>query len=160
MTKIIFSVANSFIIFLWFVLSSGPIYAQEHTSGEAPQLLYSITKTLEYGIVVTDEIYVFPEKKSDTQTAVRTRTFKTETGSMMATISFTATFYYTGSYVTVVSKAVTQTDTYNGWSYSQTSFVGSGGTVTLEGKLTKLLILIEPFTMSLSCDVNGHISYS
>lgn len=37
-TNIIFSVANSFIIFLWFVLSSGPIYAQEHTSGEAPQL--------------------------------------------------------------------------------------------------------------------------
>lgn len=40
----------------------------------------------------------------------------------------------------------------------QTSFTSSGGTVTLEGKLTKLLILNDPFTMTLTCDKNGNIS--
>ena len=73
-------------------------------------------------------------------------------------IAFQATFSYNGDSAYVTSKAVIQTDTYDGWSYKQTSFITTGNTVTLEGKLTKLLILNDPFTMSLTCDKDGNIS--
>ncbi len=55
---------------------------------------------------------------------------------------------------------MTNTDTYNGWSYIQDSLTSSGGTVTLNGKLTKWLILSNSFTMTLTCDANGNISYT
>ena len=60
--------------------------------------------------------------------------------------------------VSAVSKAVTQTDTYGGWKYKQQSFTSSGGTFTLEAKLTKLLIYNNPLTMRLSCDTDGNIT--
>lgn len=60
----------------------------------------------------------------------------------------------------MVSKSVTQSDTYDGWSYVQNSLTSSGGTVTLNAKLTKWIILNTSFTMTLSCDEDGNISYT
>lgn len=65
-----------------------------------------------------------------------------------------------GTSVSVVSKTVTNTDTYNGYGYVQNSFTSSGGSVTLNARLTKWIVLNTPFTMTLSCDKNGNISYT
>ena len=59
-----------------------------------------------------------------------------------------------------MSKRVNQADTYEGWSYKQNSFTSSGGTITLDAKLTKLLVMNIPFTITLSCDKDGNISYT
>ena len=40
----------------------------------------------------------------------------------------------------------------------QNSFTESGGTITLDAKLTKLLVFNIPFTISITCDANGKIS--
>ena len=80
-------------------------------------------------------------------------------GVVIGVIAMKGTFRYDGSTVSVASKSVTQTDTYEGWSYKQNSFTSSGGTVTLDAKLTKLIFLNIPFTMMLSCDKDGNISY-
>ena len=53
---------------------------------------------------------------------------------------------------------MTQTTTYNGWNYQQNSFTSSGGTVTLDAKLTKLLFWNIEVDMSMTCDVNGNIT--
>ena len=60
----------------------------------------------------------------------------------------------------IMAKRVNQADTYEGWSYKQNSFTSSGGTITLDAKLTKLLVMNIPFTITLSCDKDGNISYT
>lgn len=79
---------------------------------------------------------------------------------MIAVIAFTATYRFDGTSVSVVEKTVTQTDTYGGWGYKQTLFSSSGGTVTLEGKLSKWLVFNNSISMSMTCDKNGNITYS
>lgn len=69
----------------------------------------------------------------------------------------TALLFCSTTTVSVISKSVTQTDTYEGWNYVETSFTSSGGTVALAGKLTKLLIMRTSFTIGLECDANGNI---
>lgn len=41
-----------------------------------------------------------------------------------------------------------------------TLFTFSGGTVTWEGKLAKWLIFNSSFTMGMTCDANGNISFT
>lgn len=125
------------------------------------EVIYSQEYTLEGGIVVRDEIIV------QTQTQARTTSYKTATrkatftkdDTTIAIIAFQATYRFDGSTAVVIAKSVTQTDTYEGWSYKQTDFTSNGGTVTLEGKLTKLLIFNQTFSLSMTCDKNGTISY-
>lgn len=116
------------------------------------------TRSISSNINITDTITLISQTRS-TITASMQREI-TVSGVIAAIITIQGTFSYNGSSVSVISKSVTQTDTYNGWSYSQISFTSSGGTISLTGKVTKLLILSNTFTMSLSCDKNGNISYS
>ena len=140
------------ICVILLVSMSIPTYATEQT-----EVVYSEETILENGMVMKDEIIVTTNARSTDKTATR-RTTISDNDTTLAVIAFKATFRYDGSTVSVVSKSVTQTDTYEGWSYKQNSFTSSGGTVILDAKLTKLLILQKSFTMSLTCDKNGNLS--
>lgn len=140
-----------FIICCSLLTLSIPVQAAENTPS---------TVSLENEITFVDEVTIESSITRSTQkTATRTRTFYNG-DTHIATIAFQATYQYNGSSVSVVSKSVTQTDTYSGWSYTQDSFTSSGGTVTLSGKLKYLLLFNSTsFTMSMTCDANGNISY-
>ena len=120
-------------------------------------VIISETVTTEDRFTFVDEVIDISQARSADKDYIRRKTIYRE-DVLVAIIAFTVTFRYDGSSVSVVYKAVTQTDTYEGWSYKQNSFTSSGGTVTLDAKLTKLLIFNSPFTMSATCDANGNIS--
>ena len=122
-------------------------------------VLYRSETMLENGISVIDEVIAYPQTRSNVTSYERTRAV-TNGSVTVAVISLEGRFLYDGSSVSVLSKRVTQTDTYDGWNYSQTSFSSSGGTITLSAKLTKPLNSSIPITMTLSCDANGNISYT
>lgn len=121
------------------------------------EVIYSDEIVLQDGVTVKDEVIVYAQGRATDKTAVRRQTF-TKNDTVIGVIAFQATYRYDGSTVSVVSKSVTQTDTYEGWSYKQSSFTSSGGTVALEGKLSKWLILNVSVSMSLTCDKNGNLS--
>ena len=106
---------------------------------------------------MTDELIVSSGLARANKTATRRRTF-TQSGETIAVVAFEVTYGYASTMVYVISKSVTQTDTYKNWNYNQTAFTVNGGTVTLEGKLTKLLHASIPFTMSMTCDKSGNIT--
>jgi len=119
-----------------------------------------VTETvLDNGFIVISELYLSQNARATEKTATNKRTIK-DGDTVIAIIAMTATFRYDGTNVAVVSKSVTQSDTYDGWSYVQNSFTSAGGTVTLSAKLTKWIILNTSFTMTLSCDKDGNISYT
>lgn len=128
-------------------------------AAEAQQPIMSSETVLEDGIVMIDEVFEITTARSADKTYTRQRTF-VQNGTTIGIIAITATFRYDSSTVSVVSKSVSQADTYDGWSYKQNSFTSSGGTVALDAKLTKLLILNIPVTMTLTCDKSGNISYT
>lgn len=150
--KKIFSLLICVILIASFTV---PAFAAEQS-----QVIHSETSVLENGITITDEVIEISLSRSTDKAYTRRKTFSNDEGTVIAIIAFTATYRYDGSTVSVVSKSVTQTDTYDGWSYSQQSFTSSGGTVTLKGKLSKLLVFNNSFSMSMSCDKDGNISYS
>lgn len=128
-------------------------------AAEQPDVIYQET-VLENGLTVVDEITIYSSARATDRSAERKRSFY-DGDTLVAVIAFQATFRYTGTSVSVVSKTITQTDTYSGWSFKQNSFTSSGGTVTLEGTLKYLLIFnSSDFSMSMTCDKNGNISYS
>ena len=143
-----------------FIVSMAiPIFATNYESTNGNVLLYR-EETLSNGITVIDEIVESTQTRATGKTCTRTSTFK-DGDTVIAVIAYQATFQYDGTTVSVLSKSVTQTDTYSGWSYTQNSFTSSGGTVTLTGKLTKWLIFnTTTFSLSLTCDKDGNISYS
>lgn len=127
-------------------------------SGSEGTVIFSETTVLSDGLTVIDEIIEYPQQaRSSVKTSERKKSFY-DGETLIAVIAFKASFSYDGSSVSVLSKTVTQTDTYESWNYSQESFTSSGGTVTLAGKLKKWLIFSNSFTMSLTCDVNGNTS--
>ncbi|MBE6982366.1 MAG: hypothetical protein E7437_08615 [Ruminococcaceae bacterium] len=75
----------------------------------------------------------------------------------MAIIAMYVVFQYDGSTVRVVSKSMTQTDTYNGWSYEHNSYVTVGGKVTTKFYLSKSLYS-QLFSFSVTCDKDGNIT--
>jgi hypothetical protein len=111
----------------------------------------------EDGITIVEELTVYQLARSTQRTVRKTRTYK-KNDTTIAIIAVTAVFSYNGSTVSVSSKKVSQSDTYEGWKYSQTSFTSSGGTVTLSGKLTKLLNSTVPVSVTITCDANGNIT--
>lgn len=126
---------------------------------EQPPEEYGVERVLGNGLTVIDEITIYSQARSTDKRVERKGTIK-DGDTVIGVIAFESVFRYDGSTVSVVSKTVTQTDTYAGWSYKQKSFTTSGGTVTLDAKLTKLLIFNIAFTFTLSCDKNGNISYT
>lgn len=149
--KRFFSFLLCFILLFSFI---APIQAAEN--GE---VLYSQTHLINSDLTVHKEVTVYSLSRSNTVTADYEQFFY-DGDTLVAYIVLQATFVYDGSSVSVVSKSVTQSDTYDGWSYVQNSLTSSGGTVTLNAKLTKWIILNTSFTMTLSCDKDGNISYT
>ncbi len=140
-----------FLCPLLVVSLSMPTFAAGQT-----EVIYSEETVLEDGTVVKDEVIVTSNTRATEKTATRRKTF-TQNDETIAIIAFTATFRYDGSSVFVISKSVTQTDTYQGWSYTQTAFTSTAGSVNLKGKLTKL-VAAHSFTLALHCDKNGNLS--
>lgn len=128
-------------------------------ASEQELIVWHQESTLENGITIIDEVINNSLTRSSTRDYTRRRTISDD-GVTIAVISVRGVFSYNGTTVSVVSKSVTQTDTYEGWSYKQNSFTSSGGTIALDAKLTKLLVMNIPFTITLSCDKNGNISYT
>lgn len=108
---------------------------------------------------MVDEVIEHSQIRSSTKGYTRTKTIRYD-GIIIGKIAVYGSFKYDGTTVSVVSKRVNQADTYEGWSYKQNSFTSSGGTITLDAKLTKLLVMNIPFTITLSCDKDGNISYT
>lgn len=126
---------------------------------EPEDVIYSNEYTLENGLTVVDVVTAVSQTRASGKVAYREKSIY-DGDTLVAYIRFEATFRYDGSTVSVVSKTVTNADTYDGWDYVQNSFTSSGGTVTLDAKITKWFIFNTPFTMTLSCDKNGNISYT
>ncbi len=140
------------ITVILLILAIMPVSATEQ---DDPVLYKEVS--LGNGIVYIEEITVYSNERASQKRGEIRRTFKRD-DTTIAIIAYEAVFQYDGSTVSVISKSVTQVDTYDGWSFKQNSFTSSGGTVTLTGKLTKLLILNTPVTLTLTCDKNGNIS--
>lgn len=144
-------------LLLSFVLFASLVFPVSATgSGE---VIYSGERTLENGLRAVETVTVYSSGRASTVTADREMSLY-DGDTLVAYIRFEATYRYDGSTVSVVSKSVTNTDTYDGWEYVQNSFTSSGGTVTLNAKLTKWFIFNTPFSMTLSCDKDGNISYT
>lgn len=149
--KRIFSILICFVLLISLAV---PALAAE------TQTVLSRSESLtEDGIMVIDELVAYPQMRSSEKSYGHSKTFSSN-GTTIAVIAIQGTFRYDGNTVSVASKSVTQTSTYDGWSYSQTSFTSSGGTITLSGKLTKPLHPSISFTMTLTCDKDGNISYT
>ena len=112
---------------------------------------------LEDGIVIIDTLVEYTNARVWGKTATRLHEVYAD-GILIGSIVLLGSFNYDGTTVTVTSMAVTQKDTYEGWRYVQNSLTSSGGTVTLNAKLTKLFSLNIPFTISITCDANGNLS--
>ena len=148
--KKLISIACSLIMIMLFVV---PAYAAD--SDET--VVWQSETVFEDGIRIVEKITVNSAARGTEKDATRSSSFYYG-DNLVGQIAFRATYYYDGSIVRVVSKSVTQTTTYIGWNYRQNSFTSSGGTVTLDAKLTKLLILNVSVDMSMTCDVNGNIT--
>ena len=128
------------------------------TAAETEKVISYTVETMENGVTVEETITMLQSAaRSTTETYTKTKTYK-HNGDLIAEITITATFQYDGSTVSVVSKSVSTCETYEGWSFKQSSFTSSGGTVTLTGKLTKLILLNADVSISLTCDKNGNVS--
>lgn len=145
----------SLFICLFLVFSMTPPVSALDTG----KVIYRSEEVLADGVVVISEIIDHAQVRSTTKNYEHTKTY-TRNGSTIAVISIYVSFRYDGSSVSVLSKSVTRTDTYNGWSYAQNSFTSSGGTISLSGKLTKLLNSSIAVSMTLNCDASGNISYT
>lgn len=144
---------------LIFVFSIALLFASIspcHATSSTEVIMHEET-ILDTGFICIDEIIIDSISRSSDKQARRIKTVM-DGDTVIAKIEMTVVFRYDGSTVSVVSKSITQRDTYDGWNYSQTSFTSSGGTVTLKFKLTKWLILSNSYTMTLTCDKNGNLS--
>lgn len=135
------------------------ILAIPASAAQTDGIISSKSYTLDNGIEIIDELILHSYTRSSTKDYTLRRSFS-KSSTTIAVIAIYGDFKYDGNTVSVVSKSVSQTDTYDGWSYSQSSFSSSGGSITLNAKLTKLLNASIPITMTLSCDADGNISYS
>ena len=138
--------------FALIISMSVPAFASEQSNVILTQEI-----DLGNGITIVDELVELSSARSSDRTYARTKTIK-ENDATIGVITIIGIFRYDGTSVSVVSKVVDQTDTYYGWYYVQNSFTENGGTITRDAKLTKLLVLNIPFTISITCDANGKIS--
>lgn len=127
-------------------------------SSEDEVIIHQSYEILENGITVTSVISTPTTEARGVTKAYTKKTTFTREGVTIAEIWIDATFRYDTQTVSVVSKSISKCETYDGWSFKQSSFTSSGGTVSLTGKLTKLLVLNANISISLTCDKNGNIS--
>lgn len=132
-----------------------PVFAAAH--GHQYDVYRSV-RTVNGLTIETEVVNISQNRATDVQTYQYTNTLK-EDGTVIAVIVFTATFVFNGVTVGIMSKSVTRTDTYDGWTYDQISFTGANGTVTLTARLVKGLIRTDDFSMSIICDKDGNVSY-
>lgn len=145
-------IITAVMAFLLIASVGFPVNAQEQSTVVLHQEI-----DIGNGIVIVDEIVEYANARALGKAADRTRRIYDD-GVLIGVITITGAFLYDGTTVTVQSMYVKQADTYEGWSYRQNSLTASGGTITLDAKLTKLLVLNIPFTFTLSCDANGNLS--
>ena len=146
-----------------FASITQPVFAEASDSTvPADELLSRRVETMQNGWTIITETRLLSQSIAATRSSKTVSTTKTvkSNNTVLGIFTIKATFQYDGSTVSVISKSVTRADTYDGWSYTQTSFTSSSGTVTLNGKLTKLVVFTHNFSMSLSCDKNGNVSSS
>ena len=148
MKRILFSVLCLILI----VSMCTPVFAAEQS-----HVILTQEIDLGNGITIIDKLVDLTAARASDRTYARTATIK-DNGDTIGVITIIGIFRYDGTSVSVVSKVVDQTDTYYGWNYVQNSFTENGGTITLDAKLTKLLVFNIPFTISITCDANGKIS--
>ena len=129
-----------------------PAFAAERTEGN---VVYRDEFTLEEGLTVVREIVDVSFARSAEKTFIQTWQIK-DNGTVVADIAVTATYHCDGRSVYVVSKTVSRADTYYGWSFTQNYLVAGGGTVTLNGKLTKGTRTI-PLNLTMTCDKDGNL---
>lgn len=145
-------IVTCLLAFALIISMSVPAFASEQSNVILTQEI-----DLGNGITIVDELVELSSVRSSDRTYARTKTIK-ENDATIGVITIIGIFRYDGTSVSVVSKVVDQTDTYYGWNYVQNSFTENGGTITLDAKLTKLLVFNIPFTISITCDANGKIS--
>lgn len=110
------------------------------------------------GLTIIETVEVVSQARASTTEKTVRKNFEITDGSdVIADITIRGTFEYNGSDVKVVLKEIVQCNTYHGWKFSQTGFSSSGGTITLSGKLSKVLSS-KNISLSLSCDKNGNVS--
>lgn len=129
------------------------------SADEINSIIWQQETVLENNIIVIDEVIDHTNARSSTKAYERRKSFY-DGETLIAVIAITGTFSYNGSTVSVLSKSVSQSSTYDGWNYKQSFFTSNSGTIALEGNLTKLIVLSIPISMTLSCDKNGNISYT
>ena len=129
-----------------------PAFAAEQTEGNA---VYRDEFTLEEGLTVVREIVDVSFARSAEKTFIQTWQIK-DNGTVVADIAVTATYHCDGRSVYVVSKTVSRADTYYGWSFTQNYLIAGGGTVTLNGVLTKAARTM-PITLTMTCDKDGNL---
>jgi len=109
-------VRRFFAFFLCIVLLL-TLNTQVFASGnDVAKTIYSETHTTN-GLTVIDEVIVFDQLERSTDRMAERRKTIYDGDVVIAIIAFTATFHYDGSTVSVIAKSVTQTDTYESWSY-------------------------------------------
>ncbi len=106
--------------------------------------------TIEYSIIESN-----PNARASTKTAAKTATCK-KYGQVIASITLTATFSYTGSSATCTS-ASSNYNMYGGWSYSNRSTTRSGNTASTSAKLSKSPDYAN-ITVTMTCSNSGVIS--
>lgn len=130
-----------------------PAFAAERTEGN---VVYRDEFTLEDGFTVVREIVDVSFARSAEKTYIQSWRISDGSSGVIADIAITATYHCDGRSVYVVSKTVSRADTYYGWSFTQNYLVAGGGTVTLNGKLTKGTRTI-PLNLTMTCDKNGNL---
>lgn len=157
-TKSFIAVATCLLLLIASCFSAGALEPNGATSLEQPDVITQVIEDPESGITIVKEITIEDSLTRSSSRTVTTKQTYTRNGNTIAVIAVTATFSYNGSTVSVTSKSVSQRTTYNGWKFTQNSLTSSGGTVSLSGKLTKLLNPTVPVNLSITCDKNGNIT--
>lgn len=133
-----------------------PVSAAE-VSRSGSEVVSQTVDVLDGGITVVDTITLpNSNQRSNTRSATLYREVYRD-DVLIAQIDVTGTFQYNGTSVSVVSKHISKCETYNGWSFKQSSFISSAGSIVLTGKLTKPLYSSAEVRISLSCDPYGNI---
>lgn len=141
-----------FLTLLMFTMAL-PVNASNVETIQETEVIHTESGDIEVETVLTVQDSLFA---SGSKTATKEQTYKAD-GEVIAEVSFSATFRYTG-----ISVSVTDTDssysTYDGWSYKNESISASGGTASLSAKLTHSLDSPIPVSISIKCTADGTIS--
>ena len=146
------------VFLLCIILVLGFVHPCAAVEASSENVIFYEEKTNEDGITTITVITSHGDQARSTNKTYTKKSTSIKNGTIIADIWITGTFQYDGTTVSVVSKSISKCETYDGWSFKQSSFTSSGGTITLEGKLTKLIVLNADISISLSCDKNGNIS--